>query len=233
MTVEAVITTIGEPQTDECHKALQSQIVPFEKITVLKNVSPNSEAHNQGLEQATCNWCLFVDADMILNQGLLSLFKENMGAGNRVYSYVYQLWDSFLKVKIKGIRLYNPKIAKKFPYKNIIGTDRIARNEAREKGFLEIDYKKIVIGTHFLNPSDEQVYKRFLMRGIKEKHHLSGKEYVPVTLANTLKKLFEETKNKQYLLAITAFQDGMKIKRKKDYDINFGIKEYREAKKNG
>ena len=230
---EAVITTIGEPQTDECYKALRHQVVPFEKVTVLKNVSPNSEAHNQGLEQATCDWCLFVDADMILNQDLIPLFKKHMEAGNHVYSYVYRLWDSFLKVKIKGVRLYNPKVARRFPYKNIIGTDRIARNEAARRGFPEIDYGKIIIGTHFSNPSGEQVYKRFLMRGIKEKHHLSGKEYVPVTLANTLKKLFEETKNKQYLLAITAFQDGMKIKRKEDYDINFGIKEYREAKKNG
>jgi len=230
MTIGAVITTIGEPQTKACIDAVKKQNPLFDEIQIIKNVSPSAEAYNKGIKEANTKWCLFLDADMVLKENIVPLLKEQIEKKQRVLSYVFRLKDTFLRMNIKGVRLYNVKVVKKFPFQNKLGLDRICRRQAIKEGYIEIDLKKTIIGTHFDSPSDFQVYKRFLMRGVKAKKNFGGAWSRPDALLKRLKKLYNKTDNYQYLLAMRGIADGMTIDRDVDYDINFGIKEYGEAR---
>jgi hypothetical protein len=220
MTYEAIITTIGEPQTEACITA--AEINKYDRVTLVENISPNSEAHNVGVHKAKCDYITFLDADMELYDNALQTIKQTPFTQS-MFSYVMWLDDWFLGIPRKGVRTYNRLKAKEIHVPNCLGMDRRMKGEMKHRGWHELE-SRARIGWHFKHPTDEQVIRRFLMRGIKSANLQAegeGSKYL-----KWMSEKFASTGNRQYILAREAFMYGKTLKHDADYDMHFYKDQY-------
>jgi len=224
--LQAIITSIGESQFKDCLISLQQQ--PFDGVDVIENTSPSSRAHNRAIKLIRCEYVLMADADMVFYPDSYHTITNTLKRvrGIKWYSVVFYLYDSFLKFNIKGVRVINGTVAPRYKYEDVLGIDRVVRKRAKADGYKEFEFKKIVIGTHFQDPTPFEVYRRFLMRGIKTKKMSSQSWHGLKNLNNTLTALLEETKDSRYEIALSAFAEGQNIVHTKDYNIDFAVQEF-------
>jgi len=220
--IGALIISADEPQLERCLEAVKNQTVPFSNITHVNNVSPENMAFNSGLAMVTNEYVMKIDGDMILNKDAvetaLKIIPEDNG---NAYVHNFILHDSFLKQNLRGCGVMVKSIFGKVPYPNFLRNDIWVGSKLRRMGFVIEKYPE-VIGTHFDNPDEFQVFRRFYAMGVKH-----DKRYSWVYL----EKLFEDTKDPLYKLAMDATEFG--IKRKfypTSHDINFDRKMFEEFK---
>jgi glycosyltransferase involved in cell wall biosynthesis len=223
--IGALIISADNPQLERCLESVKNQTVPFSNITLIDNVSPEHVALNRGLEEAKDEWLMKIDGDMILYPNAVEIALKRIGEGNeKAYAYNFILYDSFLKHNLRGCGVVVRSVIRKVPYPNLLMDDVWVGQKLRRMGFVIERYREVV-GTHFENPSEFQVFKRFYIMGIKHGKRFSWKY---------LTGFYEETKDPIYTLAMKAIEFGMK---KNSYpgshDMNFDRKIFEEFKNNG
>jgi len=199
----------------------------MKEIKVIRNVTPLFVARNMGLEEIKYKYVIWLDADMIMYDNILDyMMKKIATITGKYYSAVFYLKDTFLGMRLKGLRVLNGEVAVQFPFIDQIGLDRGATKRARIHGFKEYTFARVPVGTHFHEPEDEQVFKRFLMRGAKV-HNLGTSGWdSPLKLGSRLKRLLNERGSMQYKIAIDAFEIGQKLRHKTGHSMVFGSKEW-------
>lgn len=64
----AVIIPSMHHDTTALQAVLRQQSLPPDEIIVIRGVSPNGKARNQGVQQSTADWFLFIDDDAVITQ---------------------------------------------------------------------------------------------------------------------------------------------------------------------
>lgn len=220
--IGALIISADEPQLERCLEAVKNQTIPFSNITHVNNVSPESMAFNGGLAMVTDEYVMKIDGDMILrNDAVETALKYIPEENGNAYVHNFILYDSFLKQNIRGCGVIVKSIFGKVPYPNFLTDDTWVGHKLRRMGFVIERYPE-VIGTHFNSPDEFQVFRRFYVMGVKH-----DKRYSWVYL----ERLYQETKDPLYDLAMKAVEFGIKKKYyPTSHDLNFDRKMFEEFK---
>jgi len=218
--ITALIISVDEPQLPRCLEAVRNQTVPFSDIIHMNNVSPENIAFNSGIFRVQTDWFVKIDGDMILYPNALELaFGEFGEMQDGVYCYNFLLYDVFLEVNLRGCGVMNTEICRKVPYPNMLGNDLWFGKKLRTMGYKKVNCKPI-IGTHFDNPDELQVFRRFFCHGIKHNNR-----YV----YNPLRIHYEKTSNSLYQLGLKALEFGIEKKKyPSSHNINFDKKMFEE-----
>jgi hypothetical protein len=132
-----------------------------------------------------------------------------------VVSYGFPLVDLFLQKPIYGAGVTKTEMLRKYRLPNMLSNDFWHGKKLRKLGFKRKKTEDI-IGTHFDNPSEFQVFKRFFVAGIK----YDQKFYWDILYWQHVK-----TQDPLYMLAMKAIQFGMK---KKHYPFSHNLNYDRE-----
>jgi hypothetical protein len=201
--IECIVKSANEPQLDRVLEAVSNQTLPFARVTHINGVSPEVEAHNKALAMLEYKWSLWVDGDVILNKNAHSVVAGLMGKAKKFTEYGFGLNDTFLQRVVCCCAVRKSRFHQRFPYKDILSNDTECARRMVKAGWLYKKYWRqgIVIGTHFDDPSEFQVFRRFYGRGHKAiKRPRAIKRY-----NRELKDLFMRTGDQRYKLALKAF----------------------------
>jgi len=204
---EAIIITIGEPQFDKCYEAANAQTLPFKRVSIIKDVSPLHKAYNKAMGILECENAVFIDADMILNPDAHEVMSKMVGLTRRSYVHLFGLWDSFLKMRICGLKYYGSEALKKYPWEPVARPDVDAKDMARGQGYIVRDLTASVeVGTHFADPDNFQIFRRFYARGQKCRILEAG---LCSRMVTKLYKLKERETDDRYKIATKSFKLGL------------------------
>ncbi len=208
MKVEALITSVDDPQLGRCLEAVRTQIVPFSNIIHMNMVCPQCVAFNSGMSQTTEEWVMLIGGDMILYADAVEritkyIEKDIMDIitwlpNDKVSGYYFGLYDTFLDSKIGYLGVYRGSLYRKTPLEDNIITDWQAIKRLRKAGWIDKKLFYFQAGTHFDQPDKFQVFKRFYIHGIRFRDHRS--------LRGKLAELLEKTGNPLYRLGIQAIE---------------------------
>lgn len=225
MKIGAMIISVDEPQLERCLEAVKKQTVPFSEIVNINNVVPEFEAFNKGVGLATEEWVLKIDGDMILYDNAVELVVEWIDQWNddKICIHCFNLYDTFLESTMGYCCALKTSVYKLFKYENVLNDDQMLIRLLRKKGWLVDKAPHIILGTHFDNPNEFQVFRRFYIHSIKN----SSSSYV----RNMMKINYEKTKDPIYEIGLKAIEFG---KSKKVYptshNIDFDRKMFEEFK---
>ena len=234
-TVEAMITSIGEPQLEKCLESVRSQTVPFDTVTHVSNVVPAGEAFRRGLSKITKKWFAWVAGDMVLQENahetMISAIERN--EDEKVWKFLFGLHDTFLMETIKSCTVMRTDVARLYKWPERLRFDTWGEVFVRRFGWKICRVKNtglayhwkvpagrlVVVGTHFDNPSPFQIFSRFSRVGLKRQR------------PTNLTELYKRTRDPRYAFAISSWQFGSK----KDFpidrrsiDADFNLKLYDE-----
>jgi len=232
---------VEEPQTKRAFDSVYKQKYGrFDPVIHKINVSPQSKAmneiNNEAVQRNITEWSLWLSGDMILAESAIAWidnYMRNIDPPNEnTIEYTFGLWDTFLEEIICGCPLRRMDVYSNTIRKNVMRNDFYVRKELEKQGY---EFKRPckhahAIGTHFDNPDEFQVFRRFKARGIKSRKN-------PKERNNYLKKLkrlrSKNSDNKLYEQAVSAFLFGFK---KASFigahDITIDEIEYQHWKKN-
>jgi hypothetical protein len=198
--IDALITSVGDPQLDRCLEAVKNQTVPFSKIIHLDKVSPQSVAFNTGMGQTTAEWVMGIGGDMILDINAVERITKYMGKnnGDKILGYYFGLYDTFLDRKIGYIGVLRGSLFRTITYEDNIVNDWEVVRRLREEGWNAVKLFYFLVGTHCDQPDEFQVFKRFYIHGIRFHDHRSAK--------GMLTNLLEKTGNPLYGVGIKAIE---------------------------
>lgn len=165
--IDALITSVDDPQLPRCLEAVKNQTVPFSKIVHLHNVCPHHEAVNRGLPQTSADWVMYIGGDMILdlnaNERIMEYMRTTMG--DNVCGYYFGLWDTFLDCKIGYLGVFKGPLYRGLKFPDIYNCDAVVVRALRNRGWRTIKNVNFIVGTHFDQPDEYQVFKRCLRHG--------------------------------------------------------------------
>jgi len=211
--IEALIISAGEPQLERCLKAARNQTAPFSNIVHVDNVVPESSAFNRGMSLGTSEWVMKIDGDMILVDNAVEKILGSMIDESNVFMFSYVLEDTFLRSLIYGCGVFRRKLFTKVPYPNMLTDDAYAAKKIQKMGYERRRPlgDRFPVATHFDDPDDFQVFRRFYSRGVK-----GGRDYLWVMVH----KLHAKTGDPRYQLAMDAIDFGWE---KKHYPSSHNI----------
>jgi hypothetical protein len=232
MKIEALVISNQEPQLERCLAAVHNQTVPFSNIVHIDGVAPEYIAHNTGMQMLTAEWAFNVNGDTILVENAVELALKCLEDhskevyADKVYSYNFGLYDTFLRTMIAGCSFFRVPICKPILYEDRLDNDLKTGPILRRKGYiirhLEFGRRRITVGTHFDNPDEFQVFRRFYAKAMKRDSE---------SIKDRLLRLKERYKLSVYDLALQALEFG---KEKNSYptshDINFDREMFEEFK---
>jgi glycosyltransferase involved in cell wall biosynthesis len=227
--IDALIISINEPQLDRCIKAVKGQTIPYGKVIHVNGIVPESDAVNHALELVESEWVMKVDGDIILYPNAHKIVMNYMDGNSNVCGYYFGLRDTFLDCDIGFCGVLKTK-----PYKSVKRKDKMNGDlnvviELRKQGWLVRKLLKegIIVGTHFDNPDEFQVFGRF---------YRSGKRANDNTFEiNQLNGLLKKTGDPLYQLALDAIQYAKEMDRYYigSRNVDFDKRLYEEFKNNG
>ena len=198
--IGALVVSANEPQLPRTLLAVQQQTVPFASITHINNVVPEAVAFNKGMEQATNDWVMKIDGDMILYPEAVATALSFIQSRSRVFMYSYSLYDTFLKAPLYGVGVFSRRIMLANKYQDVLDNDAVTGRFLLNRGYFRVKVSAdIVLGTHFDNPDEFQVFRRFFIYAIK--HRIQP-------FKRRLGILYKETGNPLYELAWYAMIFG-------------------------
>lgn len=199
-TIEALIISCQEPQLERCLQSVRNQTVPFSNIVHIDNVVPESEAFNKGMKMIIGEWTMKVNGDFILYPNAVEMALGYI-SNDDASIYNFGLYDTFLKTPIACCNVQKSDLFEKVRYPNMLTNDSWSGRKLLRMGFKlrDLFLEGIVIGTHFEDPDEFQIFRRFYTRGTK-----SG---VGIW-KNQLTKLYNDTKDSKYEFAIKALKFG-------------------------
>lgn len=208
--IECIVKAINEPQLDRALEAVYNQTLPFAKITLINGVCPEVLAHNLALSVLEHEWSLWVDGDVILYPDAHETVKKCMDRKSSFIEYGFGLYDTFLQRDICCCAVRQSEFHKKFKYKDIIANDTECAKRMKQAGWSYQRFWRegVIIGTHFDDPDDFQVFRRFYGRGFKA----IGKGKAVRRYNTELKNLHASSGDKRYKIALKAFNYAIERK---------------------
>jgi glycosyltransferase involved in cell wall biosynthesis len=228
MNIEAMVISVNEPQLGRCLESVKKQTVPFSGLTHVNNVFPECEAFNKGLSQVSGEWCMHIAGDVVLYEDTLEKVIEYIKTRHTdtIGAFFFGAHDTFLDTVIGWVGVLQTKAYKSVPIWDKLSNDTIINNRLRKRGWRMKKDSTVVIGTHFDDPDDFQIFRRFYTQEIKYgRGDNSG-------LRMILTNLLDKTEDPRYSLAIEA---GEFAKKKRSYpgshDLNFDRELFEEFRR--
>ena len=198
MEIEALITSVDDPQLDRCLESVKGQTVPFWNIIHINNICPSCMAWEAGKKKLTGDWVMHIGGDMILHEDALERIIKYMEHDNsdKISGYYFGLYDTFLDCEIGFIGVLRTSLYKDITFRNNLFCDGEVVNMLRHQGWVTPKLLSFMVGTHFDQPDEFQVFKRCYIHGLRFRDHRS--------LKGRLTELFNKTGNPLYQLGIKA-----------------------------
>jgi glycosyltransferase involved in cell wall biosynthesis len=220
--MDALIVSVDEPQLERGLEAVKNQTVPFSNIIHINNVVPESVAFNQGLDAVKDEWFMKIDGDMILYKNAVEIVQESVVSKEpKIYCHNFRVYDTFLDGPMRGISVLNTEISRTLKYPNMLGDDVWFGQKLIRRGYIKINYGP-VIATHFENPDEFQLFRRFYAYGVKHGTRFAW---------HSLQGLYKETGDPVYDLSRRMVEFGMKKGHyPSSHNIEFDLKMFKEFK---
>lgn len=206
MNMDILITSVDQPQLDKCLESVKNQTVPFHKVVHINNVVPEIKAFQEGLKEISSKWFMRIGGDFVLYDNAVEMVSKRIGKYSRLLKLgvgTFALHDLFLDLIICGCSVYNTEAVRSIRLKNNLRSDIWIDQYLRRKGWGTYKWCKtrgvMVVGTHFDNPTDFQIFTRFYAQGVKDNIGW---------ISNFTKKLNGSADDSKYLLAIKAIEYG-------------------------
>ena len=166
--IEAMITSVNEPQLDRCLKSVNNQTIPFSNIVHINGVVPIANAFNQGVERVTDEWFMFIGGDFILYPNAVGVAMKYVDRDfhDEICGYCFGIKDTFLECNTGFCSVYRTSTFKSEIFRDTIFEDRQMPWRLRSKGW-RFRKPRDIIATHFDNPNEFQVFSRFYFHGNK------------------------------------------------------------------
>lgn len=202
--VGALIISAGEPQLNRCLTAIEEQTVPFVHIVHVKDVVPEYAAFNSGMAQVEDTWVIKIDGDFVLYNNAVEIVVQYLENNNddRICCCAFGLYDSFLDCIIGYCCAFRTSVYKQYPFEDKLSNDTKASYFLRKRGWIIHKNLGIVLGTHFDNPDEFQVFRRFYVQAIK----YSDNSFVQ----NKMWNFFKKTEDPIYLIGLGAIDFAKK-----------------------
>lgn len=169
--IDALVISVKEPQIDRCLEGVRNQTVPFEKITHVDSIVPESEAFKRGMGMMNGEWLMKIDGDMILNNNAVEIVTRYMNSDkdDKICGYYFGLYDTFLEVDMGFCGVLRTKVYQSVSEnrRDRLSEERETINELRKQGWAVRKLPKIIIGTHFDKPDEFQVFRKFYCSGVR------------------------------------------------------------------
>ncbi len=140
MNIEALITSVDDPQLGRCLEAVKRQTVPFSNIVHMNMVCPQCVAFNSGMSKTTEEWVMLIGGDMILYWDALGRIIKYMekDSNDKISGYYFGLLDTFLDCKIGYISVLRGSLYRKTILEDNIITDwQSIRRLRKQDGLIE------------------------------------------------------------------------------------------------
>jgi len=223
--IDACIRSVGEPQVARCLESVRSQVIPFANIIHVDGVVPEVEAFRALLKQVKSEWMMLIDGDMIIRPDATKIAQRYIEGETdpSVVEYQFGLYDEFIKRVINCCRVSKSSVLQGVRTKDRLENDLTIVRQIEESGLkcmrLWKEKPPVVIGTHFEDPDDFQIFLR---------HYHAGVARTKVTL-RVLTELYEKTGDSKYDFALRALKYGL-AKGYKEYpgsrNVNHDKEEY-------
>lgn len=237
--IAVTILSVGEPQLEACLASVEKQ--PFSHLIHVRNVHPAGPAHNlilDDLGKIDCEWYLMLAGDMVLYDDAYEMISDRVArAEENVGAYSYGLWDPFIEQNVCCATLYRTEAYGGIRWGNTLKNDREIVTVAKRWGWK----RKVlcsrkpftggvrgwtlgegeVLGTHFDNPNELQVFGRFMAVGAKIRDDLR----MAGSFRSMLVRLADKHKDELHKLAVGAFDYGIQH----PYDTSRDIERDRRA----
>lgn len=167
------VLTVGHEQDfRECTANLQSQSVDF-RLEIVDHVAPLSAALQTMIDTCKTDYFAEVDEDMLLFPGAIERLYGTISTASAETVFVEAgLWDCYMECPIYGIKMYRHKLAKKFPFKNVSGSDWDQHLRMKESGYgaivFPLDDRSSCVGEHGKHYTPETIFRRW--RSLLQKH---------------------------------------------------------------
>jgi len=170
-----IITVGGNPNYDDCCKALSHQTCLF-KIDTVANFTPMSAAFQKMMDRCETPYYIQVDEDMILNPDAIEkMYKQFPIYNSQIVMDCYQLTDVHMNFPIYGVKIYKTKIFKQFPYENCASCE-VNQLDRMEKNGYKYQFKEEIVGLHSLKWTNEGIFERYY--NLYMKYRLFGYEWM-------------------------------------------------------
>jgi len=223
--IEAMITSVDEPQLDRCLESVNYQTVPFSNVVHINGVVPIANAFNQGVEKVTDEWFMFIGGDFILYPNAVEITMKyvNRDFHEEICGYCFGIRDTFLECNTGFCSVYRTSAYKPEIFQDTMSDDRDMPWRLRSKGW-RFRKPRDIIATHFDNPSEFQVFSRFYFHANKFNDDNS---YVRIRM----NELLVNTGNPLYQIGINAL-DFAKLRHiyQGSPNLDFNKKMYKEFK---
>ncbi len=223
--IDACIRSVGEPQVKRCLDSAINQVPSFANVIHVDGIVPEVEALRALLNQVKSEWMMLIDGDMILYENAVKIAQDYIGreTDSSVVEYQFGLYDEFIKRVINSCRVSKVDAIKSVQTRDWIGNDLniVGQMEKTGKKCLRLwkGSNPVVIGTHFENPDEFQIFVRYYHAGVLRTSRTM----------ELLLDLYESTKDSRYAFAMKALSYGLN-KRYKEYpgsrDVNYDKKEF-------
>lgn len=230
--IDACIRSVGEPQVKRCLDSANNQTFPFANVIHVDGIFPEVEALRALLRQVKSEWMMLIDGDMILSDHAVKTAQYfiDRETDESVVEYQFGLYDEFIKRVINSCRVSKVDAIKSVQTRDWIGNDLNIVGQMEKTGKKCVRLWKginaVVIGTHFEDPDEFQIFVRYYHAGILR---------TPRTM-ELLVALYELTKDSRYDFAMKALTYGLN-KRYKEYpgsrNVNYDKMEFEKFKNNG
>ncbi len=218
------IISFGEnPNFNDCVESINNQNVKF-NIKHIKNVAPMSAAFQRMIDECDTKYYIQVDEDMILDKNAIEILYNTISSAEKNISTVaYMLKDVHLDFDIYGVKIYNHKILKNYPYNlDIISCEVEQLKRLNDDGY-DILMIKDVIGLHSPKWTNDLIYERYfdLMEKWKKfKYHWMQE------LPSKLLQIFQNEPSEQNLYALLGAMFSLsKEEEIRKREKNFNIKD--------
>jgi hypothetical protein len=190
---------MDEPQLERCRKSVHIQ--RFDRVSEVGHVSPFSVAFNLATGNPQHELIVVANGDFIFYPDAKKIILETIGSQRGFYKHNFGLFDNFLKTKICCCQVYDSAVVAANPHRNEFRCDVHSTNRVKRKGFKTYTHLGTIVGSHFDDPTERQVYRRFFFRGQKPKSE--NYEYM-------LHDLVKKHGDNRYLVALEGIRDGRK-----------------------
>ena len=213
-----LITTGQDINYSACVEALQKQTVDF-KLDIIRGYSPLPVAFQQMQDRCLTTYFIEIDEDMILHSNGIEILYNTIKTQPSYAMVCYELQDVNYQIAIRGVKIYNTEIFKKFPYSVHHPSCEVEQLERVQKaGYKWLD-KEEIIGFHAPKWTTKSIFLRYYNL-VKKQQLLQGHcgfGSIRQTLAQHLSENFNNQDFFGLLGATTAYYNNDKFTQEKNY----------------
>jgi len=226
MRIDAVVISVGEPQLRRCLDSVAWQTVRFNSIVHIDNVVPQAVALRAASEKVTADWFMLLGGDMVLLRNAVAVATSYIeGESGGMGAFHFGLWDGFARLVIPACKVIRAEPFRRAGVTDRLDNDyRVQRRMERNGWPTERLWKKnVILGSHFEDPDDFQVFRRYMIAAIKERRS-AGKSHL------VLRDLHERTGDGRYALAMRAYEFGRTKEYAGSHNLDYDRQMYQEFK---